>query len=295
MKCRDFHEIIDSYLSDELLTETNHGVLRHLENCNDCRNVIEARRAVRQHLKSAVINSPEYQIGKDFSGNLRTQLKYEALNKQRSESSLFVGFGSWAAIAAGLMLVFTVGFILYSNSGLSIERPSVAGKQTPPHLTKEFAANHPINVVFGDHQFCAVKGNPNEPVKLANTPSKYAKIEQIALPILKKAVTDSNLKKSHTCEYKGTKFTHLVVEKEDEILSLIVTDRQKAEIIGQDIAHHSSEKYEMARFDVHESAVFVVSEFDQQMNSKVASALYTPLRKHLRKEDNLQTALLMFY
>ena len=35
MRCEDFREIADSFLSDELLVETNHEVVRHLEDCED--------------------------------------------------------------------------------------------------------------------------------------------------------------------------------------------------------------------------------------------------------------------
>ncbi len=66
MKCQDFREIIDSYLCDELLTETNHEVLRHLEACANCRGVIESRRILRTRMKSAVKNSPQFQIRDGF-------------------------------------------------------------------------------------------------------------------------------------------------------------------------------------------------------------------------------------
>lgn len=66
MKCQDFREIIDSYLCDELLTETNHNILRHLEECADCRSVIETRRLLRSKIKGAVLNSPEFQVREVF-------------------------------------------------------------------------------------------------------------------------------------------------------------------------------------------------------------------------------------
>ena len=37
MTCRDVREAADSFLCDELLTETNHDILQHLDTCPSCR------------------------------------------------------------------------------------------------------------------------------------------------------------------------------------------------------------------------------------------------------------------
>ena len=47
--------MIDSYLSDELLVETNHDVLRHLENCPACRSHLASCRVVRLKARSALV------------------------------------------------------------------------------------------------------------------------------------------------------------------------------------------------------------------------------------------------
>ncbi|MGI8670918.1 MAG: anti-sigma factor family protein [Aridibacter sp.] len=291
MNCRDFQELIDSYLSDELLTETNHDVLRHLEDCANCRNVIKARREVREHLKSAVINSPQYQIGKNFTHNLRTQLKYEALQNQEVNSIPQFGFKSWIAVAAGLILVFTFGFILLNNS----ENTNQSVAEQNSHLTDEVPANHLVNVAFSDHLYCGIKHGSQEPIKFVETPAKYEKVEQIAMPELENVLAGCKLKEAHTCIYKNTKFTHLIVEKNNEILSVLLTDETKADKLGEKIAYYSSKDYQMARFDVNDTTVFVISGLNKQTNSQVAQALYNPLRKYLTDDRNMQTAELTFY
>ena len=40
--CEKIRGYLDSYISNELLVETNHEVLRHLEGCPDCREELEA-------------------------------------------------------------------------------------------------------------------------------------------------------------------------------------------------------------------------------------------------------------
>ena len=53
MQCRDVRELADSFLSEQLLVETDHELLRHLETCPDCRADIAARRALRDKLRTA--------------------------------------------------------------------------------------------------------------------------------------------------------------------------------------------------------------------------------------------------
>ena len=35
-ECNKIRTDLDSYITDEVLVETNHEVLKHLENCKDC-------------------------------------------------------------------------------------------------------------------------------------------------------------------------------------------------------------------------------------------------------------------
>ena len=53
MQCRDVRELADSFLSEQLLVETNHELLRHLDTCPDCRADMAGRRALRDGLRAA--------------------------------------------------------------------------------------------------------------------------------------------------------------------------------------------------------------------------------------------------
>src|SRR5260370_26040165 len=48
----------DAYISNELLVETNHEMLRHLETCPACSAELETRGRLRSRLKSAVQGQP---------------------------------------------------------------------------------------------------------------------------------------------------------------------------------------------------------------------------------------------
>ena len=57
MECRDVREMADSFLSEQLLVETNHELLRHLETCPVCRSEMADRRALRERLRSAFVQA----------------------------------------------------------------------------------------------------------------------------------------------------------------------------------------------------------------------------------------------
>src|SRR5437763_986267 len=52
--CEKTRKYLDSYISNELLIETNHEVLRHVESCPVCAGELEARTQLRTRLKAAV-------------------------------------------------------------------------------------------------------------------------------------------------------------------------------------------------------------------------------------------------
>src|SRR5215467_9300795 len=82
MQCNDFREIADSYLSDELLIETNHDVLRHLESCGECRAELAARRELRQELRTKFNHARDLQIPEGFSDALKARMREQALDRR---------------------------------------------------------------------------------------------------------------------------------------------------------------------------------------------------------------------
>src|SRR5258708_19415620 len=74
MQCREFRDIADSYHGNELIVETNHEVISHLEHCSECRCELAARRELRSQLREAFIKAPENQMPADFAKRLSPQL-----------------------------------------------------------------------------------------------------------------------------------------------------------------------------------------------------------------------------
>src|SRR5262245_10950020 len=100
MNCRDVRDVADSFLCEELLTETNHEILRHLDTCASCRAEIEARRRIRGSLRAAFHRSTELQPPEGFQDSLRDRVR--RLSEQ--ESGRRTRSRRWFALAASVLL-----------------------------------------------------------------------------------------------------------------------------------------------------------------------------------------------
>src|ERR1044071_8784916 len=105
VRCRDFQELADSYLSDELLVETNHDVISHLRTCVDCRRELSARRNLRSKLRSGFEGAPDLEPRPEFEARLTAQLRDVALSRTR------MSVVKYGAIAASLVIVAALVFI----------------------------------------------------------------------------------------------------------------------------------------------------------------------------------------
>jgi hypothetical protein len=82
MECRDVREMADSFLARELVTETNHEILRHLDVCPVCRADVAGRRALRDGLRRAFQNARELGPTAEFTTRLRTTLGKAARSRE---------------------------------------------------------------------------------------------------------------------------------------------------------------------------------------------------------------------
>lgn len=279
MNCRDFREFIDSYLSDELLTETNHDILRHLEECAGCRSEIEARRMVRMRLRSAVRASGEVAFPDGLDAHLRTALK-SSLKEGGRSSGIRFGFGGWAAAvaAAAVVVVLTFGFLFLRGGGGGLQVGA-----TKPILITQLPSTDLVNLAAEDHDHCAVKYASNKrPVTVAQVPAKFRDIADVVSHEMKSVLKNCDLIDSHSCKFGKTRFTHVILRDGPKVISVLVTDAGANDKQFEDsIKLFASDRFQISRFDVDKRAVFVISDLDTQKNALAAESLLVPIRKHL--------------
>ncbi|MCO6509347.1 MAG: zf-HC2 domain-containing protein [Aridibacter famidurans] len=294
MNCRDFRELLDSYLSDELLTETNHDILRHLEECAACRGEIEGRRAVRARLRSAVRTAPEFEMHGGLEEKVRDRLRNRRTGGSRLSSGLFGFRPGWIAAAACLLIVAVFGSMYLLRSGAA---PELAGGSAVLQ-TRSLPPNHIVNIAVTDHDNCAVKHLAEEPkTTLAQVSAEYRDLARVVSSELKDTLEDCDLISSHSCGFNDVKFLHVVMKTGGRMVSVLVTrDHLDAEKAVGKALNFASDDYTVSRIDVEDRAVFVVSQLGANENAKAAESLAAPLRLHFRKPeaaDPIQTAILL--
>lgn len=315
MQCRDFREVADSYLSDELLVETNHDVIAHLETCAECRRELAARRELRSALRTSFANAADLQLDEQFAGNLHAGLRTMAVSEAASRPAhrrLLI------AIAACLIAVVTLAFFVVSQrqrSQTPTETTMIEGRQSnnspsesPNALTSP--ADDSLNVVLnnlssfaaGDHRDCAIGHRlPQRPIDLEEAGRKYDRAYVNLANVMRSQSRNSGevfeVVAAHWCVFNGKSFAHIVVRHRGHLASLLVTrldqaDRQSANRAQIDPASHviacsTTGTYQVSCFSALSHAVFVVSDLEEAENLALARRLAPPVYNHITRAANV--------
>jgi anti-sigma factor RsiW len=257
MQCRDLRELADSFLSEQLLVETNHELLRHLETCPDCRADIAGRRAMRDGLRAAFARAEGLRPRPELAAELLAKLRpvQPAMISRRSVLQ------SWWALAAGVALA--------AGGGLFVRQSSSRSRLAA--LAREAA---------GDHQNCAVQFNLAErPIRLEDAGRRfgapYAALATFELPTLANPV---ELLERHACVYQGRRFGHVVFRYRGALTSLLITEgaRSAAPELEPGDTGPAVASLPAGRF-----VGFVVADLDRPQVLQLAQALAEPLSRHL--------------
>ena len=270
MQCRDFRELADSYLSDELLVETNHDVIRHLETCPDCRRELAARRELRSKLRAGFENAPDLQMSEEFAGRLTAQLRDAGFSRARFSSTRYL------AIAASLLIVAALGFIVMQQRWR---------QQTAAVLTAS---------VVGDHRDCALNHRLEErPIDLHEAGRKY---DSAYINLVSAVMPDGKLPAgaefvdAHSCVFKGRRFGHVILRYRSELVSVLVTniepqDHNSSKGVKEAVAEAQMDGFQLAHFETARHAVYVVSGLSDAENLSIAQAIEPSVARHIKDAE----------
>lgn len=197
-ECLPVRDLLDSYLSDELLVETNHRILSHLATCRSCAAELERRREVLQTLR---IHPP---VALDVTG-LRTRLE---LMIDRQESWMRRAARRWAMAAA--IVPITAATWLF-----------IRGEPVDALAYQDAIA---------DHVACALTVPPTaryDPDRTAMRvpPSLVGLAETLA--------RDSHgLVDAHLCPYQTRTYVHFVFRNRSHTFSLFIDPEPRGRLPG---------------------------------------------------------------
>lgn len=299
MQCRDFLEIADSYLRGELLVETNHDVIKHLEACRDCRRELTSRREVSGTLRTAFRNSPDLQISEQFAIGLRSKL-HEAALQQPAPSEVRPRI--WLAIAACLIVAIGVGVLglryrsrIRSNSNSTTNQIARSNSE-PGEAMTELAG-----LAVGDHKNCALEFRlASAPTSLEEASRTYDRgflnLAESVKERLVSLASPATVIEAHSCIFAGKRFAHLVLKQDNHVVSLLITNVEDQVPVAGTIAASPKDLqaiscsqvagYRVSCFKTASHAIFVVSDLSEADNLTLARSLAPSLQQHFSKFES---------
>ncbi len=282
--CEKTRRYLDSYISNELLVETNHEVLRHLDGCAACTAELEARTRLRSRLKTAV-------AGQGVPPELAVRVR-ERIRAHQSRSWLGSGWIQMALAAAAGFAVFAV---IWMNAGYP-KLPNIADRKSQDTYIQRVSAtlSAVLKLGLGDHIHCAVFRKFGKPATLDKMQTDLGPSYQGLLPLVKAAVPERfHVIMAHQCSYRGRKFVHFTMYDGKDLLSLVIARKQDGETLaglkpameasGIPVYESGTERWQIAGFEAGGYLAFVVSEMKGKANLQVAASLASPVRDFLLK------------
>lgn len=283
--CDKARKYLDSYISNELLVETNHEVLKHLDGCAACSAELEVGIRMRARVKAAVKSQP---VPPDLQVRIRKEIHDRSL-----DSWFAAGWSRWAlAITASLVLSAGV-WVNYSRERMPDLSDRLGQSVYIQRVSSSLAAV--LKVGLGDHLHCAVfRKYPQNPPPLEKMEADLGPSYRGLLPVVRTAIPDGyRVVMAHQCGYSGRKFIHLTFKKEGDILSLVVARKNSGESLGglSVEAEHSgiplfqsaAGRYEVAGFEAGNFLAYVVSDLSGKTNLQIAAKLARGVREFLVK------------
>jgi len=265
MPCRDVRELLDSYLSQELLVETNHSVLRHLESCPECRAELDARSHLRTALRRAVRRAPDLQLRPAFAGEVAVRLQQlPAIH----EPAVTKPATRWLALAASLLAAVAVGsyYFLAPAPASQLARDAV-----------------------GDHQNCALRYRlVRAPVPLEEAARQFDSAYRLLLEEppdnIPTAVGPVRVTERHSCAFGDRRFGHVIMSYRGHVVSMLMTANDRAPAERDAIPHvigRSMNGLSVVSVNGSRHVILLVSDLDTGRLTELSRGVSVPLMRHV--------------
>src|SRR6266852_200656 len=267
MQCRDVRQIIDSYLSEELLIETNHEVLRHLETCRECWADLAARRALRASVRRGFAGAYDLDPHPEFVAQLRSRLRASTLEAPAHRLTMVQGW----ALAAMVLLAIALGVVFRGY-----------GSVNPTDVLARAAV--------GDHRNCALHFRLTEkPIALEEAARRYDAAYRVLQELpprdLMTAAGPAHVVERHSCVYEGRRYAHVVLQYRGAPVSLLLTavddGSSPTAVPSEALVHLTSEEriddVSVVGFRMGGHMVFFAGDLEQADLLRLAEAVAGPL------------------
>jgi len=286
--CKRIRVYLDSYVNNELMVETTHEVLRHLEHCEQCAAELEAKTQTKNLLKGAVLrdNAPSA---------LRERIQRDIRKTEAPWWSPRTRFVEWALVAAAAAVLFAGGWsVLHSSNSGRPKPPSSEATLLRPEIPNAAI----LNIGLSDHINCAVVHGQQDrrltPEQMSERlGADYAGLVQV----VKEKAPGFEIVVAHKCNLETREFAHLILRNHERVCSLVITKKNgesfatdQAAAIDEAAAEQDpsaatyrarTRDYEVTGFETRDFLGFVVSNLSASENRMLASNLAPAVRSFL--------------
>lgn len=279
--CEKTRRYMDAYISNELLVETNHDVIRHLDSCPACSAELETRSRVRSRLKSAVQAQavpPEL-----------TALVRERIRTHQGRGWFPAGWKLYAMAATAVVVICAAVWVTPSRTPL----PELTDRPAQANYIQKIAAT--VASVFkpglADHIHCAVfRKYPQNPPTVQQMEQDLGEQYKSLLQLVTPAIPEGyRIVMAHRCSYAGRHYVHVTMRKGSDLISLVITQKNVGETMstlspamnasGVPLYEASTERYKVAGFESDHYLGFIVSDLKAKANLQIAATLAPVVRQ----------------
>jgi anti-sigma factor RsiW len=287
--CEKTRKYLDSYISNELLVETNHEVLKHIEGCAACAGELEAGTRLRGRVKAAVRAQsvpPELQV------RIREQIRSSGSGPWWA-GWRWAGSPQWAAVAVALLVTVTGVTWNYTREKM----PALSDRPGQYSYIQRISATMAgvMKVGLGDHIHCSIfRKYPRDPQPVEKMEADLGPSYKGLLPVVRKAAPAGyRVIMAHQCGFAGRKYIHLTLENRGDLLSIVISRRKEGESMqglppvsdsaGMAIYQSAAGRYQVAGFEAGDFLAYVVSDLKSKANLQIAVNVAPEVREFLSK------------
>lgn len=276
--CQSIQELLDPYLDNELLVETDQFVMSHLSFCQNCAAESERRIEFRRLLKATLADDDESD-SEEFNRK-RVQIALDRERRLWKAARI-----RWAVLAASLIITLALG--------LAYWRIRSASKSENSYAVSAPTSQPPVLIAAVDrdavenHQVCALSYPSNwtfDQQRVArNLTPRFAPL----VNAVGRNHASYELVEGHVCSYQQRQYAHLIFRGNGHTVSVFIEPDDPAanpkSSPSLKIDQASYEAYQVASVDTGNHRIFVVSDLPTGENLDLANQLFPSTLDFIRK------------
>lgn len=283
--CKRIRVYLDSYVNNELMVETTHEVLRHLENCKECGAELEAKTRMKNLLQQAVMRD-------GAPATMRERIQRDIRKSADAWWSPRTYLMQWGLAAAAVLVLIVAGWSVLHSSSTRRPQPRAAEATL---LRPEIPNVAILNIGLADHINCAIVHNQQDSRLTPEQMSERMGADYAGLvPVVKDKAPGFEIVVAHRCQLENREFVHMILRDHERVCSLVITKKDGESFPADDAAaveqaatvatyRARTRDYEVTGFETRDFLGFVVSNLSATENRLLASNLAPAVRDFLAK------------